>query len=303
LFGDGKLPEAGKIDPLGEGLHTFDVYFNREMDRDKPPLLTFGVREPYTQNVVQTSASWSEDGKIWTATYRFDKYTGDGINYIRVSDAQDLEYFEIPIEDSRFSFVIDAAGSASSIFTAKEGTFGGVDLLWEEVPADRPIGYNLYRFENLTDTTYSDTIKVNEIVLTDIEFNDTSVEPYKRYYYMYTSINEDFKESSFSKVVSAVPTEVNSVASAIVPDFSILGVYPNPMVDYSVGLDLEIYQPGEYVLRIIDIFGNELHNEVSTFNFGRNRFVINPSISSSGIYLIQVSNDKYFANTKINVLR
>jgi len=75
------------------------------------------------------------------------------------------------------------------------------------------------------------------------------------------------------------------------------------MVDYSVGLDLEVYQPGAYVIRIIDIFGNELHNEVSTFNFGRNRFVINPSISSSGIYLIQVSNDKYFANTKINVLR
>ena len=40
----------------------------------------------------------------------------DGINRIRVQEAQDLDYFKIPVEDSRFNFLLQSAGSASTGF-------------------------------------------------------------------------------------------------------------------------------------------------------------------------------------------
>ncbi len=285
---DGKYPEAGNIDAFGEGEHTFEVYFNRKMDKSVEPFLSFGVREPFTQHAVKTSGSWDAEGKIWTATYYFNKYTGDGINYIRVADAQDDEYFKIPIEDSRFSFVIDAAGAASTIFTA-EGGKGQVDLEWEAEPGETSIGYNVYRFENKTDTTYTDTIRVNGTVVSDLAYTDKGVEAYKRYYYMYTSINEDFEESSFSKVVSAVPSEANSVEEIDNKEFRILAVYPNP-VQYQGTVELEIYQPGNYTLDIIDMFGNKLMNLSNCLNFGRNKIEFDMQDQSTGMYFIRISD-------------
>jgi hypothetical protein len=299
---DGKYPEAGNIDAFGEGQHIFEVYFNRKMDMTVEPMLSFGVREPFTQNVVKKDGHWSADGKIWTAKYYFNKYTGDGINYIRVADAQDDEYFEIPIEDSRFSFVIDAAGSASTIFVAKDGKGRGVELKWENEADRKAIGYNIYRFENETDTTYTDTVLVNSKVVTDLEFVDSKVEGYKRYYYMYTSISEDFKESGFSKVASVVPSDVNSVEENAIKTFTILSIYPNP-VQETAHIEAEIYQPGMYKLEVVDIYGNKVLSTNKYMNFGRNTIDIRIAGQSSGMYFVRLGNTDYTKMMKFMYIR
>jgi hypothetical protein len=191
------------VEPVGVGPQTFDVYFNREMDTAFTPQLTFGVRYPYTQQIVADSARWDSTHKIFTAYKNIQIYTGDGINRIRVAKARDLEGWEIPVEDMRFEFLINAAGSASIDFTASPG-IGKVDLEWHE-PDDLPtlLGYNMYRFHHLTDTTFSDTTLVNSNLINDTLFTDFNVDPLEKYYYMYKIVRTDFTESDYSKVVNA----------------------------------------------------------------------------------------------------
>jgi len=107
-------PQDEQLDPIGSGIAKFDVYFNRPMDTAYTPLLTFGAWEPYTQCIVEDSASWNSDSTIWTAHYDIVLETGDGINVLTVSGANDTEGFEIPPEkNGRFQFIIQAASSAS----------------------------------------------------------------------------------------------------------------------------------------------------------------------------------------------
>lgn len=200
---NGKDAQDEVVEPLGVATHRFDVYFNREMDRNFPPQISFGVREPYTQQSVLLNGSWSADGKIYTAYKKVELYTGDGINRVRVTGAKDLEGFEIPIEDMRFEFLIDAAGSASTDFLATAG-IGKVKLEWP-TPKELPtlLGYNIYRFTNQTDTTFTTPIQVNNILVTDSTYTDYNVEPHRKYYYKYKVLRTDFTESDFSKVVNA----------------------------------------------------------------------------------------------------
>jgi len=109
-------------------------------------MLTFGVRDPLTQHVVEDSASWSSDSTIWTAYYDVGAETGDGMNYIRVAYAVDTAGFKIPTENSmRFGFNIQAASSTSIQFLATPG-IGKVYLDWPFNYTEDFLGYNMYRF-------------------------------------------------------------------------------------------------------------------------------------------------------------
>jgi len=202
---NGKDAQDEVVEPVGVGPQRFDVYFNRPMDTSYTPQLTFGVREPFTQQAVADSSFWSADGKIWTAYHTMKIYTGDGINRIRVSNARDFEGFEIPMEDQRFEFLIDAAGSASTEFTATAG-LGKVNLEWTN-PEDiiDLLGYNMYRFEHLTDTTFTTPIQANSSLVTDTLFTDFDVIPNKKYYYYYKVVRTDFSESDSSRITNATP--------------------------------------------------------------------------------------------------
>jgi len=182
----------------------FDVYFNRPMDTSYIPLLTFGVREPYTQHIIADSTSWSNDSTIWTAYTTINATTGDGIQRVRVANARDDERFEIPIEDSRFEFVIQAASAASVQFIATPG-IGKVDLEWPPTPTEDALGYNLYRFYNLTDSTYSDTVMINSELILDTLFTDYNVIPDTTYHYLYKTLGTDMVETDYSKKATATP--------------------------------------------------------------------------------------------------
>jgi len=204
---NGKDAQDEYVDPLGVGPHRFDVYFNRPMDSNYIPSLTFGGMSPYTTHVVMDSSLWSADNKIWTAYHTVKLYTGDGINRIRVAGAKDPEGFDIPVEDQRFEFIIDAAGSASVDFQATAG-LGKVNLEWSNPsPEDVPdlLGYNMYRLEHITDTTLTEPEMINSTLISDTLFTDFNVVPNKKYYYYYRVVRTDFSESDSSKVISSIP--------------------------------------------------------------------------------------------------
>ncbi|HEY9166609.1 MAG TPA: S8 family serine peptidase [Candidatus Kryptonia bacterium] len=238
---DGIDPQDQKnlMSPIGAGPHRFDVYFNRSMDTTHTPQLSFGVRDPFNQQAVTDSAHWSDTARVWTAYKTVKLYTGDGINMIRVSSATDPEGFEIPVEDMRFSFLIDAAGTESVDFAATPG-LGKVQLDWVKPDLPDILGYNMYRFNNLTDTTYSDTTLISTKLVTDTTYTDFNVVPGKNYYYAYKVVRTDFTESEYSKFVgtkalTSEPGDANGDFNVDVLDVIsvvsyILGQNPQPFI-------------------------------------------------------------------------
>ena len=201
---NGHNPQFEQLNPLGQGNTKFEVFYNRPMDISYNPFLSFGIREPFTQHIVIDNACWSADSTIWTAYFDIGLETGDGIQTIRVANAKDDEHFEIPIEDSRFKFVIQAAGAASIAFQATPG-IGKVDLEWPSANTEDVLGYNIYRYQNLTDSTFTDTIRINTELVVDTLYADFDVVPDYTYHYLYKILGTDMQESDFSKSVSATP--------------------------------------------------------------------------------------------------
>lgn len=201
---NGKDAQDEVPDPVGIGPQKFDVYFNKPMDPAFTPQVSFGVRYPYNQTSVNDSGYWSSDHKVYTCYKTVQLYTGDGINRIRVSGAKDLDGWEIPIEDMRFEFVIQAAGSASMNFQATAG-LGKVDLEWNNAGIPDLLGFNMYRFQHITDTTFTAPVRINSALVLDTLYTDYAVTPNVRYYYYYKVVNTDFKESDSSAVVSCIP--------------------------------------------------------------------------------------------------
>lgn len=205
--------EYDMLPPLGVGRHKFEVWFNRQMNHEKAPSIAMGVRQPYTQTAIAEDGSWrteTVDGdqlSVYTAylTIR-GKDNFDGVNTIYVADAEDDEFFPIPIEDVRFRVNVQSAGSMSTGFAAVEGV-GRVELTWENPEAnfDDMLGYNMYRYETAEDGAASDTIRINETLLTREELTDFDVVPGHNYCYYFKVMRTDMTENSPSKTVVARP--------------------------------------------------------------------------------------------------
>jgi len=201
---NGKDAQDEKVDPVGVGKQKFEVYFNRPMNKTIAPQVAYGVRFPFSSNAVSEEGSWSTDGKIYTVYATVKLFSGDGFNRIRVNGAKDLEGWEIPLEDMRFNFLINAAASSSLEFQAKAG-LGKVELEWNNSGLKDLMGFNMYRMENLNDTTLTKPALVNKTLIVDTLYTDFSATPNKKYYYFYKVVRTDFSESDSSKVVTATP--------------------------------------------------------------------------------------------------
>lgn len=216
--------EFEQLPPLGCGTHEFKVYFNRPMDKSVTPFVAMGVRPPYTQHAISENGSWNDEGTIYTAYLTINGTTAtDGLNRIYVANAQDDEYFEIPIENMRFNVQVASAGSLSNEFVATPG-LGKVDLEWNNNEEDFEdwLGYNMYRYNYdsllvnyhyqsgvgyVYDTVWGPTepIMLNNALLQDTLFTDYDVEPGTRYYYYYKVLRTNLTESDSSLVVTTVP--------------------------------------------------------------------------------------------------
>lgn len=200
--------EFEQLPPLGCGRHMFEVYFNRAMDTLVTPMLSMGVRPPYTQHTIAEDGYWSSDSTIYTAYLTINGTTAtDGLNRIYVANAKDNEHFEIPIENSRYNVQVASAGSLSNEFMATPG-LGKVELEWNnnEVDFEDFLGYNMYRY-TIVDTLghHSDTLMLNTSLIQDTLFTDYNVEPGIRYYYYYKVLRTNLTESDASLTVTTVP--------------------------------------------------------------------------------------------------
>ena len=217
--------EYDQLPPLGCGTHEFKVYFNRPMNTSVTPMLTMGVRPPYTQHAIADNGHWNTDGTIYTAFLTIDGTTvTDGLNRIYVANAEDTEHFVIPIENFRFNVQVSSAGSLSADFMATPG-IGKVDLEWNnnEVDFEDFLGYNMYRYRY--DSVYieghydenwnwiepetfwmpTDSLQLNTLLIQDTLFVDYDVTPGERYYYYYKVLRTGLTESDASLTVTTVP--------------------------------------------------------------------------------------------------
>lgn len=201
--------EYEDLAPLGVGKHKFEVYFNRPMNKNVAPQISFGLRDPYTQQVVAEDGNWNEEGTIYTAYKTIDgKTKSDGINRIYVYGAEDNEFFEIPYEKTRFNIQINAAGSMATGFSANAG-MGRVNLTWDNTHNDfeDAMGFNIYRYTLDSEGNEKNNTRLNTQIV-DIEtteYTDYDVIPGETYYYMYKVLSTDLQEYDVSNVVAATP--------------------------------------------------------------------------------------------------
>lgn len=203
------------LPPLGVGRHKFEVYFNRKMNHDVAPMLAMGVRAPYTQTAIAEDGSWrtetfdGEEVDIYTAYLTINGRSNyDGVNRVYVAQAQDDEFFEIPLENVRFNVNVQAAGSLSEGFTAEAG-LGRVNLEWDnsEDNFDDMLGYNMYRYSVDNAGVASDTIRINKQLLEAQEtaLTDYDVTPGTTYCYYYKVMRTNMSENAPSKTVAVTP--------------------------------------------------------------------------------------------------
>lgn len=264
--------EFEQLPPLGVGRHKFEVYFNRPMNKDVAPIISFGVRDPYTQQAVSEDGSWNEEGTIYTAYKTITgKTKSDGLNRIYVYGAEDDEYFEIPYENTRFNIIIQAAGSMATGFAA-EAELGRVKLTWnnDDNNFDDAMGFNIYRY---TEQTIDNPTRINEEIV-DIEtteYTDYEVTPGTTYYYMYKVLSTDLQEYDVSNVVAVTPLtstkgDANGsgdvdVADVITTVNYAAGQQPKPFIFEAADMndDLSID-----ILDIIGIIKDIMHQGAST---------------------------------------
>lgn len=201
--------EFEQLPPLGVGKHKFEVYFNRPMNKEAIPMIAMGVRPPYTSHTIAEDGSWNEEGTIYTAYLTITGKTGaDGLNRIYASGAEDDEFFEIPIENTRFNVQVAAAGSMATGLMAEAG-LGKVSLTWEtdEEDFEDLLGYNIYRYTMDEDGASSDSIIVNSNVIDSEEtsFVDFDVVPGTTYYYVIKQLTTSLNSHALSNAVAATP--------------------------------------------------------------------------------------------------
>ena len=252
--------EYEDLAPLGVGKHKFEVYFNRPMNKNVTPLISFGIRDPWTQNGVDEDGSWNEEGTIYTAYKTITgKTKSDGVNRIYVRGAEDNEFFPCPYEKSRFNINVQAAGSMATGFAA-EASLGRVILTWDNSQnnIEDAMGYNVYR---IVDTNINDTIRINEDILgiETSEYIDCAVEPGHTYYYLYKVLSTDLKEYDISNVVAATPLTATLGDANGSGEVDVLDVVTT--VNYAMGLKPEPFifdaadMNADKSINILDVIG------------------------------------------------
>lgn len=283
--------EFDLLPPLGVGRHKFEVYFNRDdMDTTATPTIAMGVRPPYTSTPIAEDGFWTEKDSVdvYTAYLTITgKTNADGLNRIYVEGAKDYDHFEVPYENSRFNVLVQAAGSMATGFAAEPG-LGKVDLTWnnENNDMEDAMGYNVYRYQMVNDSTAGDTIRINEVMLdVDAEtYTDYNVNPGETYYYFYKVMSTDLKEYDISNVVAATPLtsikgDANGSMHVDVADIVSIVAYlsqqnPQPFI-YEAA---DVNEDGNInILDIVGVINIIAHPEVNA----------TPSIMSGAVYTIE----------------
>jgi subtilisin family serine protease len=282
--------EFEQMPPIGVGKHKVEVWYSKKISENIVPTIAMGIRPPYTQTSIGEDGSWRTetthfnnngsitdvDVSVYTAYITITgKMAIDGLNRIYVGGGEDLEHFEIPLENYRFNVEVAAAGSMSTGFMAEPG-LGKVRLEWGEQDGkvDDILGYNMYRYTIVNDSTQSDTIRINSELINDTTFTDFNVVPGKSYCYFYKIMRTDLSENSPSKVVAATPLTASKGDSNGSMSVDVADIVTD--IAYLTNQD-----PQPFIFDAADV------NKDSNINIldvvGTVNIIVNPNSSSQGI--------------------
>lgn len=200
--------------PLVEGGRTdFRISFNRDMDTNIQPFVTFGPSSPYTDFLVtprdedyQPKDNGWIDARTWEGSLWMTPMTGNGYHLMRISGAvaADDPWLVTGYDVGRFRFQVQTMGVAAMRLQAN-GREGSIELLWQQDDYELLAGYNLYRAATI-DGTY-ERLNTTIIPKGSERFVDADVTPAVPMFYKFTVVTTDFQESDYSNVAAAAAVD------------------------------------------------------------------------------------------------
>lgn len=218
--------EASRVGAENIEIH---VDFNRDMDQDVQPQVSFGPDMPTTDYTVNAVNGGWISPRQWLGDAKITPLTGDGYQFFRVAGAvaADDPWLVTGNDSERFRFEIITSGTEAMNLQAS-GEEGKVALSWTQDDFDLLAGYNLYRCET-SDGTFA-RINTSLIPAEQKAYDDTNVQPGKTYYYKFTVVKTDLTESDYSNLAAATP--LDTIPPVIVHD---------PVQGAAPGLPLQIF--------------------------------------------------------------
>ena len=193
-----KNSEGEIVTSVGIEEITVQVSFNRDMDMQVQPKVTYGGEYPYGDFAVE--GTWI-DARTWVGTTKITAVTGSGMQYFKVRGAvaADDAWLVTGNDYERFTFEIATSGAKSMSIQANGGD-GYIDLEWMQDDFDTLAGYNVYRSTSMNGA-YT---KINGTVIAGNfnHYTDRNVEAGVTYYYYFTVVKTDQSESSPSGVAA-----------------------------------------------------------------------------------------------------
>ncbi len=192
------------VDELAPG-STYEVHvtYNRDMDPDVQPAITYGGEAPFTDYVVH--GDWVS-AREWVGTTKISAVATGGTQIFRAKGgaAADDNWLVCGTDELRFQFDIEAATAKSMVLNATGG-INQITLNWAQNDYATLAGYNLYR----STSANGNYTKLNSTMLTGNSYVDTNVSAGTTYYYYFTVVDTDGNEVTESKsnIASAAPLD------------------------------------------------------------------------------------------------
>ena len=188
-----------KVDTVGNGTYDVHVLFNRDMDQETNPMVSYGPDDPYTDYTLK--GQWNSS-REWVGKMPIKVLINQGHQYFRVKDAvaADDHWLTTGTDWGRFEFDVTASG-AEALTLQSEGRVGSIYLNWTQDEYDTMAGYNIYRSETGEEGSFK---KINSSILSseEKEYEDKKVEAGKKYYYYFTVVDTAMSESRPSNITS-----------------------------------------------------------------------------------------------------
>jgi subtilisin family serine protease len=270
-------PYDEQFEPVGSESVKFDVYFNRAMDTNFTPFLTFGVREPYTQNSVIDSSKW--------ISWKQNENIGDTYYHLQVSDKADFSNLIIDkndILDLNLKYILNGNKEYFWKVRYKNG-LNGSWYDWSEVKnfktkqtrkAKVPI--IIYPFNN-------DTLANNEFFL----FLDEDIFAQRFYYELSTDVD-------FSSIFSADTFNINkkyiqNLVSGQTYYLRAKSININGISDFCSNVKFRVRETNNYTtINLISPINNDTSNNITNRIFRWN------NVPWASKYQIQIGTSTAF---------
>lgn len=188
-----------KVDTVGNGTYDVHVLFNRDMDKNTDPMVSYGPDDPYTDYTLK--GQWNS-AREWVGKMPIKVLINQGHQYFRVKDATaaDDHWLTTGTDWGRFEFDVTASG-AEALTLQSEGRVGSIYLNWTQDEYDTMAGFNIYRSETGEEGSFK---KINSSILSseEKEYEDKKVEAGKKYYYYFTVVDTAMSESRPSNITT-----------------------------------------------------------------------------------------------------